>query len=99
MARRARATEEADVVAVHVRGAPVEALVLRVADEPQARLVRSAMSVRARCSPDRVTGRNDGLAVLERELRKGAPGGIVDLRSLQLLAHIAGQSCGSSGSS
>src|SRR3989449_208453 len=78
-----------DDVAVHVHGAPVEALVLRVAGEPQTRVGPIGDVGQGATQVRRVAGRDNWLAVLERELREGAPGGIVDL-GRHFLAHIAG---------
>jgi hypothetical protein len=78
MARRARAAERPMSSPIHGRGAAVEALVLRVTDKPQVahwsgpRCRQRATQVR------RVAGRNDRLAVRERECRDTAPGGLVN---------------------
>jgi hypothetical protein len=70
---------QAHVVAVNGRGATVEALVLRVADEPQPR-VRPIRDVRQRAMQvRRVTGRDDRLAFRELQVRNMTPRGIVDL--------------------
>ena len=69
---------KADVVAVHGRGAAVEALVLRVTDKPQSRVGPIRDVRQGATQVRRVAGRNDRLAVRELERRDAAPGGIVN---------------------
>src|SRR5438067_12913230 len=68
-----------DIVAIHGRGAAVEALVLRITNKPQS-TVCPACDVRQ--GPTQVSGvarRNDRLAVRELKRRDASPGGIVNL--------------------
>ena len=79
---------QSHVVAIDGGRAPVQALVLRVSDEPQPRIV-AARDIRERtCQVGGVPGRQDRLAMRQGERHDPAPGRIVDLRD-HLLAGLA----------
>src|SRR5262249_2903031 len=70
---------KADIVAIHGRGAAIEALVLRVTNKSQSRVGPARDVCQGTTQAGGVARRNDRLAVFELESRYAPPRRIVDI--------------------